>query len=107
MRGKINSNNEWTNQQLIFKSPNDLYVSSGVHYGSRFLWDRQGHLYFTLGDRGTIQNAQDLTNTLGKIHRINDDGTVPKDNPFVNTPGADPTIWSLGIAIPRGWPGIR
>ncbi|HTL03486.1 MAG TPA: PQQ-dependent sugar dehydrogenase [Vicinamibacterales bacterium] len=102
VRGKIDSNNEWTNQQLIFKSPNDLYVSSGVHYGSRFLWDKQGHLYFTLGDRGTIQNAQELSNTLGKIHRINDDGTVPKDNPFVNTPGADPTIWSLGHRNPEG-----
>jgi glucose/arabinose dehydrogenase len=102
VRGKINSRNEWTNQQVIFRSPAELYVSSGVHFGSRFLWDQQGHLFFTLGDRGTPQNAQDLTSTLGKIHRINDDGTVPKDNPFVNTPGADPTIWSYGHRNPEG-----
>jgi len=50
-----------------------------------------------------MQNAQDIMdNPLGKIHRINDDGTVPKDNPFVNTAGADQTIWSYGHRNPEG-----
>jgi glucose/arabinose dehydrogenase len=102
VRGKINKNNEWTEQQVIFRSPTELYVSTGVHFGSRFAWDRDGHLFFTLGERGTMQNAQDLKNGLGKVHRVNDDGTVPKDNPFVNTPGADATIWSYGHRNPEG-----
>src|SRR4051812_33189770 len=102
VRGKIDKNNEWTDQQVIFRSPAELYVSSGVHFGSRFAWDRDGHLFFTLGERGAMQNAQDLKNGLGKIHRVNDDGSVPQDNPFVNTPGADATIWSYGHRNPEG-----
>jgi len=102
VRGKINTSNEWTDQQVIFRSPAELYVSSGVHFGSRFAWDPQGHLFFTLGERGTMQNAQELKNPLGKIHRINDDGSVPKDNPFVDTPDADKTVWSYGHRNPEG-----
>jgi aldose sugar dehydrogenase len=103
VRGKIGSENQWTDQQVIFRSPARLYRTSNEHYGSRFLWDKQGHLFFTLGERGMMQNAQDLTdNSLGKIHRINDDGSVPKDNPFVNLPGADATIWSYGHRNPEG-----
>ncbi len=104
VRGKINKNNEWTDQQVIFRSPAKLYSTRGEHYGSRFAWDKQGHLFFTLGERGMMQNAQNLAdnNGLGKIHRINEDGTVPKDNPFINTPGADPTIWSYGHRNPEG-----
>ncbi|HWB84209.1 MAG TPA: PQQ-dependent sugar dehydrogenase [Bryobacteraceae bacterium] len=103
VRGKINAQNEWTDQQLIFRSPARLYTSRGEHYGCRFIWDRQGHLFFTLGERGVMQNAQDLMdNPLGKIHRINDDGSVPKDNPFVNREGADKTIWSYGHRNPEG-----
>ena len=104
VRGKINARNEWTDQQVIFRSPERLYATTAVHYGCRFLWDKQGHLFFTLGERGAMQNAQDLTdqNSLGKIHRTNDDGSAPKDNPFVNTPGADPTVWSYGHRNPEG-----
>ena len=102
VRGKISKNNEWTDQQVIFRSPNDLYVASGVHFGSRFIWDKQGHLFFSLGERGTMQNAQDLKNPLGKIHRVNDDGTIPKDNPFVSRADALPSIWSYGHRNPQG-----
>ncbi len=104
VRGKINAQNEWTDQQVIFRSPARLYTTRGEHYGCRFLWDRQDHLFFTLGERGAMQNAQDLTdnNSLGKIHRINDDGSAPKDNPFVTKEGADKTIWSYGHRNPEG-----
>lgn len=102
VRGKINKKHEWTDQQVIFRSPAEAYVASGVHFGLRFIWDKQGHLLFSLGERGTMQNAQDLTKPLGKIHRINDDGTVPKDNPFVQTPGAVASIWSYGHRNPQG-----
>jgi len=102
VRGRINKNNEWTEQQVVFRSPTELYVSSGVHFGSRFAWDPQGHLFFTLGERGTMQNAQELKNPLGKIHRVNDDGSVPTDNPFVDAADADKTVWSYGHRNPEG-----
>jgi glucose/arabinose dehydrogenase len=102
VRGKINGSNEWTDQEVIFRAAADLYVPTGVHYGSRFLWDKNNHLFFTLGERGTMQNAQDLKNPLGKIHRVNDDGTIPKDNPFANKPDALASIWSYGHRNPQG-----
>ncbi len=88
IRGKLNKNNEWTDEQVIFRGPPELYTTSGSHFGLRFLFDRDGHLFYSIGERGVMQNSQDLSNPLGKIHRVNDDGSVPKDNPFVSTPGA-------------------
>ena len=102
VRGKINKNNEWTDQQVIFKARPELYTTSGAHFGCRMIFDRQGHLFYTLGERGALANAQDLTSPLGKIHRVNDDGSAPKDNPFVSTPGAVATIWSYGHRNPQG-----
>ena len=102
VRGRINQNNEWVDQQDIFRASAALYTVSNVHYGSRLLFDRQGHLFYSLGERGEMQNAQDLSNPLGKVHRVNDDGTIPKDNPFVNRPGAVPSIWTYGHRNPQG-----
>jgi glucose/arabinose dehydrogenase len=102
VRGRINDRNEWTDQMLIFRAPTELYSTSGAHYGCRLIFDRQDHLFFTLGERGNQANAQDLKTPLGKIHRVNDDGSVPSDNPFINTPGAVPTIWSYGHRNPEG-----
>ena len=102
VRGRINDRNEWTDQALIFRAPSERYTTSGVHYGCRLIFDRQDHLFFTLGERGNQANAQDLKTPLGKIHRVNDDGSVPSDNPFINTPGAVPTIWSYGHRNPEG-----
>jgi aldose sugar dehydrogenase len=96
VRGRINANNEWVDQQDIVKIPNALYTPSIIHYGQRFLFDGKGHLFWTLGDRGDITNGQDLSNPMGKVHRINDDGSIPKDNPFVTLGGAWPSIWSYG-----------
>ena len=102
VRGKINKNNEWVEQQVLFRAPAELYNSSNAHYGSRFIFDKENHLFFSLGEKQQMQDAQDLSKPTGKIHRINDDGTVPKDNPFVNKPGALPTIWSYGHRNPQG-----
>jgi Glucose/sorbosone dehydrogenases len=102
VRGKINKNNEWTGQQVIFRGRPELYSSTSAHYGSRFTFDKQGHLFYTLGEKNNMTHAQDLSDPLGKIHRVNDDGSVPKDNPFVNRPGAVPTIWSYGHRNPQG-----
>jgi glucose/arabinose dehydrogenase len=102
VRGKISKNNEWTDQQVIFRAPAELYTPLNFHYGSRFIFDRQGHLFFTLGDHGAMADAQDLSKPLGKIHRVNDDGSAPKDNPFVGKAGALATIWSYGHRNPQG-----
>lgn len=96
VRAHINADGEWVNQQDIFKAPEGIYTPSVIHYGSRFLFDHKGHLYFTLGDRGDMTNAQRLDTPLGKIHRVNDDGSIPADNPFVHKPGAVASIWSFG-----------
>ena len=101
VRGKI-KDNTWIDEHLIFRGSPDLYTGLNFHYGSRFLFDREGHLYWTLGDKGKTDDAQDLSKPTGKIHRINDDGSVPKDNPFVNKPGVVPTIWSYGHRNPQG-----
>ena len=61
VRGKINAKNEWTDQQVLFRAPPDQFTTNNSHYGSRFIFDRQGHLFYTLGERGVMENAQDLS----------------------------------------------
>ena len=103
VRGKINKANEWVEEQVLFRAPDAIYNSSNAHYGLRFTFDKDNHLFFSLGDKQRMLDAQDLSKPTGKIHRINDDGTVPKDNPFVNRAGALPTIWSYGHRNPQGF----
>lgn len=74
----------------------------GRHFGSRLLFDNDGYLFITLGDRGHRPNGQDLSTHPGSIIRINDDGSVPDDNPFVDRQGARPEIWSYGHRNPQG-----
>ncbi|MEJ8823107.1 PQQ-dependent sugar dehydrogenase [Variovorax humicola] len=72
-------------------------VVSRAHFGCRIVEAKDGTLFLTLGDRFSRKDdAQRLDNHLGKIVRIEKDGTVPKDNPFVGKPGALPEIWSYG-----------
>jgi glucose/arabinose dehydrogenase len=74
-------------------------VRSRAHFGSRLVFDGEGHLFVTLGERSAARfrgQAQDLGSHLGKIVRINPDGSVPEDNPFVGRDGALPEIWSYG-----------
>lgn len=73
--------------------------NNGLHFGSRIAFDKDGKLYVTTGDRFDRPNremVQKLDNHYGKVMRINQDGTIPNDNPFVKTAGAKPEIWSLG-----------
>ena len=102
VRGKVNANNEWVDQQVLFNPPADSYRNSADHYGSRFLFDGKGHFFWSMGERHDYQMSQNLASPLGKIHRMNLDGSIPKDNPFVHTPGALPTIWSYGHRNPEG-----
>jgi len=102
IRGKVNANNEWVDQQILFNPPPDSYRVSADHYGSRFLFDRKGHFFWSMGERHDMQMSQNLASPLGKIHRLNDDGSIPKDNPFIHTPGALGSIWTYGHRNPEG-----
>ena len=83
--------------RVIFRQTPSL--DSVYHYGSRLVFGRDGTLFVTLGERAILagrRQAQRLDGTLGKVVRINADGSIPADNPFRQTPGARPEIWSLG-----------
>lgn len=71
-------------------------------YGGRMAIDRTGHLYVTSGDRNYGELVQDPSNHIGKILRLNRDGSVPRDNPFVGQEGWAPEIWSTGHRNPTG-----
>jgi glucose/arabinose dehydrogenase len=101
VRGKVRDG-RWAEQQTIFQAPPALYVADNTHFGARFLFDRGGHLFFTIGDRGTMADAQALGSPNGKVLRVHDDGRVPADNPFVKTRGALGQIWSYGNRNPQG-----
>ena len=69
---------------------------TGRHFGSRLVFDGKGHLYITLGDRGERPRAQQLDDHAGSVIRLNDDGSVPPDNPYIATDKALPEIFSYG-----------
>ena len=77
-------------------------IDGGLHFGSRLAFAPDGKLFVTLGERFQFGPAQDLSNDLGKIVRINPDGSIPEDNPFVGKKDARPEIWSYGHRNPQG-----
>lgn len=95
------SGNRLTDQQVLYKAtPN---TNRGQHYGSRIEFDAEGFLYFSVGDRGNRdQNPQDVTRDGGKVYRLNDDGSVPADNPFADQAGAGAAVFSYGHRNPQG-----
>ena len=85
----------------------DLLISQAtgdknIHFGGRIVFDNSGHVYMTIGERYQRDKAQDLSNHAGTIIRLNKDGSIPTDNPFVNQPDALPEIWSYGHRNPQG-----
>jgi len=100
VRGKI-KDHQWTNQEWIYRPDPKFRSGAGVHFGTRFVFDK-GYIYFVIGERGGMMEAQNLSLPNGKIHRLLDDGRVPSDNPFVKTPDAIPGIWSYGHRNPQG-----
>lgn len=99
--GRLNADGKrLSNARILFEmtGPN----SGGRHFGSRVVEARDGSLFITVGERGDRKAAQDLSNHNGTVIRINRDGTVPDDNPFVGKPGLQPEIWSYGHRNPQG-----
>ncbi len=80
--------------QVIFRQ--EPKVDTGHHFGSRLVFDRDGKLFISSGDRHIQPNVQMLNKGQGKLFRINDDGSIPSDNPFVKQKNAIPAIWSYG-----------
>lgn len=101
VRGKLEGN-EWKDQQTIFEADREAYATTRHHYGCRIVFDRNGMLYFSIGERGSQDQAQDLSRPNGKIHRIYKDGRIPVNNPFYNQKNAVKSIYSYGNRNPQG-----
>jgi aldose sugar dehydrogenase len=95
IRGKVRDN-RWVEQQTLFEVADSLKVSNGNRWGCRFLFDREGYLYFSIGDMGLGIDSQDPGKATGKVYRINPDGSIPKDNPYTKRQGALAALYSLG-----------
>ncbi|TVR30721.1 MAG: PQQ-dependent sugar dehydrogenase [Balneolaceae bacterium] len=77
------------------------FTNARHHFGSRIVFDHDGYLYFSIGDRGDMKTAQDITNSMGNLFRLYDDGSVPEDNPFVGREGLD-EIFAYGLRNIQG-----
>lgn len=104
MRGKLEGDS-LSETRILYKC--GPFREDGFWFGSKIAFDKEGFLYVTIGQR-TIEgknarnSAQDLGVISGKTIRLKDDGSIPKDNPFVGSPGALPEIYSLGHRMPEG-----
>ncbi|MUP46105.1 PQQ-dependent sugar dehydrogenase [Gramella sp. BOM4] len=100
MRAKLQGD-QLTSKEVLYKaSPN---TTKGQHFGSRIAFDKEGYLYFSAGERGARDvNPQDITRDNGKVYRLNPDGSIPSDNPFVGQEDAVEAIYSYGHRNPQG-----
>jgi aldose sugar dehydrogenase len=104
VRGRIR-NGEWIDQQVVWSTDIENYTGMpDMAAGGRVAFDGKGHVFLTIGIKGGSEFAgiQDLSLPYGKILRLNDDGSIPKDNPFVDRAGALPAIWTYGHRSPEG-----
>ena len=100
VRGVLNGNKLEAQKEVFLALP---YVPTVYHFGSRMVFDKEGYLYITVGDRGRRdEHPQFLTNACGKVHRIYDDGRIPEDNPFYAVPDAIKSIWTYGHRNQQG-----
>lgn len=103
VRARI-KNGEWVDQQPIWRTPIEQYTGiPDMAAGGRLAFDGNGHVFLSIGIKGAeYAGIQDLGLPYGKIHRVNDDGTIPADNPFVGVANAMPSIWTYGHRSPEG-----
>lgn len=78
------------------------FRGNGEWYGNKIAFDKKGYLFFTIPLKSGRESAQDLSKQDGKTMRFKDDGTIPSDNPFVNTPNALPEIYTYGHRVHEG-----
>ncbi len=99
MRARLQGN-KLLEEQMIYKA--GPFKNNGDWFGSKIGFDNKGYLFFSVGIHSDRKNAQNLSAYDGKTMRLNPDGSIPKDNPFVNTPGALPEIYSYGHRMHQG-----
>ena len=92
-RGRLEENHVRDFEEIFVQ---DTMIVGPNHFGSRIVFDGDGHVFLTMGERFQFGPAQNLSNYLGSVVRLNDDGSIPEDNPFVGRPDAEPGIWSYG-----------
>ena len=100
VRGKI-KDGQWVDQEWIWKAEKKFYSTSGVHFGTRFVF-KDGYIFFIIGERGGKMEVQDLSNPKGKIYRLYDDGREPEDNPFYGKEAVVKGVWTYGHRNPQG-----
>ncbi|MCQ4261958.1 oxidoreductase [Stutzerimonas stutzeri] len=109
-RGRLSDDlSRLENFEVIFRQMPKL--STGIHFGSRLVFDDDGHLFVALGENNQRPTSQELDKHQGKVVRIGLDGSVPDDNPFVGKDGVQPEIWSYGHRNQQGaalnpWSGV-
>ena len=96
----IKGNNRLEDVEVIWRQ--NPKVTDDGHYGHRMAFDADGYLFISSGDRQKFTPAQHMTGNLGKIVRLNDDGSVPEDNPFFDRGDVTAQIWTLGHRNPLG-----
>ena len=104
IRGRI-VQGAWVDEEIIWKATPDTYTSTpDMAAGGRISFDGEGSVFLSIGMKGPNNHVgiQDLRLPYGKIHRVLDDGSIPSDNPFLDTPGAMKSIWSYGHRSPQG-----
>ncbi|MDE0030952.1 MAG: PQQ-dependent sugar dehydrogenase [Deltaproteobacteria bacterium] len=92
-RGRLDGH-RLTDVRVLFRALPKSF--GGRHFGGRVVFDGKGHVFLTLGDRGSRPRAQDLGDHAGSVIRLTEDGGVPKDNPFLSVAGARPEIYTIG-----------
>lgn len=115
VRGRVSADEKgalaWTDQETIFQAKKEHYLPTSIHFGSRIVFSApkkdgvdagRRYVFFSIGERGHMEMAQDTTRPNGKIHRLWDDGKVPDDNPFAHAEGMYPSIWTFGHRNPQG-----
>jgi glucose/arabinose dehydrogenase len=90
-----------TGFKIIYSAEKEFYTRKSVHFGSRIAINGK-YIFFSIGDRGERDDAQNLNTPNGKIHRVMLDGRIPDDNPFTSSDGVKSTIWSYGNRNPQG-----
>ncbi|MBT7225970.1 MAG: hypothetical protein HN872_05090, partial [Gammaproteobacteria bacterium] len=104
VRGRI-EDDQWIDEETIIEFDKASYqIGSDIGAGGRVAFDSEGHLFFSIGARSpnTMSGVQDLALPWGKIHRVNLDGSIPEDNPYVGDDSALDSIWSRGHRSPHG-----
>lgn len=102
VRGRIRDG-EWVDEEVIWQADMEDYSFAGdVGAGGRVVFDDQGHIFFSLGSKGDMAGILSPSKPWGKIHRVNDDGTIPQDNPYAGQDDVYESVYTYGHRSPQG-----